>query len=36
VDELLAWSMAEFLATSVDPMVQVPASMWPPSSWRNP
>jgi Domain of unknown function (DUF222) len=36
VDDLLAWSMAELLATGVDPMAQVPAPMWPPPSWRRP
>ena len=36
VDDLIAWSMAEFLATGVDPMAQVPAPMWPPPGWRRP
>jgi hypothetical protein len=36
VHELLEWSMAEFLATGVDPMAQVPAPMWPPPNWRRP
>jgi hypothetical protein len=36
VDELLEWSTAEFLATGIDPMAQVPAPMWPPPNWRRP